>query len=227
MMFRRNRLLLATMFSMVLIGSDAPAQERCDCSKNITVCQAAISLNGQSFTMTSNTAQCSRLDWVLDKESKTTIVTDGKSSEPRLNTKNHPDFWLKGCYVCADTQFPGGRRSDSERTSTTNTLLGKWCSQDEKGKVSHTIDPNGIVTKLDFGRPGRKFENFSCNSSLTECKGEINGIKNVLGGDKTTIDFHYVFSFQPPNSGTLVINRLNAADRRTLGSSKTLLTRCE
>jgi hypothetical protein len=227
-MFRLSSLLLAIALLSGFFVFDAQAQARCDCAVKVASCQAAITFEKQSFTMTSNTSQCSRLDWVLDTEPKLSVVTDGKATEPRPAQKAHPDFWLKSCYVCADTKFPGGKQaSTADDLPTTNTLLGQWCSQDQKGKASHTITRDGVVTKLDFGRSGRKFDKFSCNNAFTECKGEITGIKNLLGGDRTAVNLHYVFSFQSSNSGTLVINRINAADEKTLGTTKTPLTRCK
>jgi hypothetical protein len=227
-MFRLSSLLLAIALLSASFVFDAQAQARCDCAVKVASCQATITFEKQSFTMTSNTSQCSRLDWVLDAEPKIAVMTEGKASEPRPTQKAHPDFWLKSCYVCADTKFPGGKQaSTADDLPTENTLLGEWCSQDQKGKASHTITRDGVVTKLDFGRSGRKFDKFSCNSAVTECKGEITGIKNLLGGDRAAVNLHYVFSFQSSNSGTLVINRINAADEKTLGTTKTPLTRCK
>src|SRR5262245_1451867 len=88
---------------LALLPPLAFAQDRCDCSVKTGSCEGAIGLGEKSFTITSSMPQCSRLEWVLDGQSRTSTVMDGKAVEQRPSTKAHPDFWLKSCYVCADT----------------------------------------------------------------------------------------------------------------------------
>src|SRR4030095_9061906 len=176
------RLFSVLLFAVILFSCNAAAQGRCDCSIKTGTCEAAISLSEKSFTLTSNTHQCSRLEGMLNRQTKTTTVMDGKAIEQRSKEKSPPDFWLKTCYVCADSRFPGGARaSTTEKSSATARLIGKWCTQGNRD-TSYTIAPDSVITTLAFGRSGRKFDKFSCNTSLNQCVGEINGIKNVLAG---------------------------------------------
>jgi hypothetical protein len=223
------RVFLSTLAltSSVLLISYAQAQQRCDCSKKTATCQAAIGLSEKTFTLTSDTPQCSRLEWVVDGQARATTVMDGKASESRPTQKAHPDFWLKGCYVCADTKFAaGGKTSSAESTSANATVLGKWCTQAGKEKASYTITPETATTQFALGRLGRKFDKFSCDPSFTQCVGEIDGINNVLSGEGV-VNFRYVYSVKTAEAATLVIERLNATTGKTLGSTTTQLNRCE
>ena len=205
----------------------ASAQDRCDCSVKTGSCEGAISLGEKSFTVTSNSPQCSRLEWVLDGKSRTSTAMDGKAVEQRPSGKGHPDFWLKSCYVCADAKLkPGAKPSVAEKPSAPASLLGKWCAQGDKEKASYTIAPDGATTRLAFGRTGRKFDKFSCNASSSQCVGEINGIKNVLAGEGT-VNLRYTYATKTAESGSLIVERISAADGKILGTTTTSLARCE
>ena len=92
-MFRLSSLLLAIPLLSASFVFDA--QARCDCAVKVASCQATITFDKQSFTMTSNTSQCSRLDWVLDAKPKISVMTEGKASEPRPNSKSSSRFLVE------------------------------------------------------------------------------------------------------------------------------------
>lgn len=218
---------LISFLLVVLLYSAGHAQDRCDCSVKVGTCQAAISLTEKAFTLTSNTAQCSHFEWVLDGKPKTTIVMDGKGVEQRPAGKAHPDFWLKGCYVCADLKFPdGAKASVTEKQAPAAGLIGKWCAQGDREKAAYTIAPDGVTTTFALGRTGRKFDRFSCNSSFSQCVGEINGINNFIRGEGI-VNLRYTYAVKTPESGTLVIERVSAADGKLLGTTTATLVRCQ
>jgi hypothetical protein len=152
---------------------------------------------------------------------------DGKAAEQRSKTKSPPDFWLKSCYVCADSKFsPGANASTTEKPTAADRLIGKWCTQGDKDKTSYSIAPDSVTTTLAFGRAGRKFDKFSCNASVNQCVGEINGIKNVLAGEGI-VNLRYIYTTKTPESGSLVVERISAADGKILGTTTTPLARCQ
>ncbi len=95
-----NSMLLAIITATPSLT--ALASTNCDCSKLIEQCGAAISPAGSDIQIKTNTKRCSQVTWYADDEAHSTVVVNGKSSEPS-SFKSKPFFSVGSCNICANT----------------------------------------------------------------------------------------------------------------------------
>ncbi len=108
------RLLLlivgATYFSIAHAQTSGPSLSRCQCNydKWVGVCVATISKQSDWVRITSNTQQCSRVDWYIEGAPQMTIVTNGVETESLLNVKPGAKLVIQSCNICQDAMLPEG-----------------------------------------------------------------------------------------------------------------------
>jgi len=106
-------LLLAIVTATVSLT--AVASTKCDCSKLLEQCGAAISTAGSDIQIKTNTKRCSQVTWYADDKAHSTVVVNGKNREPSsFNSK--PFLSVGSCNICANTH-PLSTSSNSKQES--------------------------------------------------------------------------------------------------------------
>jgi TonB family protein len=113
---------IAALAALVL-GGNAFAQSRCDCTRIVGNCQAQATVFGSFIEVTSSAAQCARVDYVVDGTPFVTLVADGAAREDRAAVTATSQVIVQACQVCFDTQaasaaadFGAGLVADGEVT---------------------------------------------------------------------------------------------------------------
>jgi hypothetical protein len=96
--------IFAAIFFLFFCVTATQAQARCQCSASDWEgdCRASIKLKKKNFIITSNTDQCSRIDWYIDGNPNVTIVTDGVEVEEWLGQSSSPNLAIQSCKICKD-----------------------------------------------------------------------------------------------------------------------------
>ena len=110
---KRLSLRLAVLAGL-LAATSVHADTRCACGYDdwLGDCSATIERQGGWIRITSNTGQCSRVDWYINGDPQTTIVQDGAESVELLNYPASSNLAIEGCKVCKDSMF--GHSADPE-----------------------------------------------------------------------------------------------------------------
>jgi TonB family protein len=87
----------------LVFGSQALAQSRCDCTQIIGSCQAQAQVQNSFIEVTSNVAQCSRVDYVVDGSPFVALVVDGAARQQRPSTGPAASVIVQSCQICFDT----------------------------------------------------------------------------------------------------------------------------
>lgn len=127
----------------LVFGGNALAQSRCDCTRIVGSCQAQAAVSGGFIEVTSNTAQCSRVDYVVDGMPFVTLVTDGTAREDRSGAASaQSSIIVQTCQICFDTstaaadeEFGAGLVADGE----VERLIG----------VSPTYPPDALAAGVE------------------------------------------------------------------------------
>lgn len=104
------RLAMATsvMAALPVTFAFSAPLSRCQCNydKWVHSCVATVSNQNGWAKITSDTQQCSRVDWYIDGNPQMTVVTNGVETEPLLNVKKDSKLVVQACNVCQDEMFP-------------------------------------------------------------------------------------------------------------------------
>lgn len=110
-------------FCGLIFGSNALAQARCDCTNVIGSCSAEVSVQESFIEVTSNTAQCSRVDYFVDGTPFVALIVGGAETQERIAQSESPDVIVQSCQICLDDPvesdpllFASGLYSDGEAT---------------------------------------------------------------------------------------------------------------
>jgi hypothetical protein len=133
----RNVQIVILCFGLISSAYGAgPPLSRCQCNydKWVGTCVATVSRESAWVRLTSNTQQCSRVDWLIDGNPQMTIVTNGVETEPLLNVGAGAKLVVQACNVCQDAMISDGRPSNPDGT-TLPTLArspfeGTWTGSD-------------------------------------------------------------------------------------------------
>jgi TonB family protein len=117
----QSRAGIAALAALVF-GGNALAQSRCDCTRIVGNCQAQAAVSGSFIDVTSNTAQCSRVDYVVDGTPFVTLVLDGAARADRPGGAGGPSSVIvQTCQICFDNsaaaaseEFGAGLVADGE-----------------------------------------------------------------------------------------------------------------
>lgn len=127
--------------SLVTFSNVSFAETRCQCEHDGWVgdCKANIERQGDWVRVTSDTQQCSRVDWYVNGQPRLTIVTDGAESEQLLNVGPDSTIAIQSCKLCKDAFFSDRRigetaeQSGNQPASSTNSkridLSADWCAK--------------------------------------------------------------------------------------------------
>jgi TonB family protein len=100
----------------------ATAEWRCDCTSIVGSCSASASAGESFIEVTSNTAQCARVDYFVDGIPFVALVVDGVERQNWITQTENPSIIVQGCQICLDNAADGVVRNstpsatDGERT---------------------------------------------------------------------------------------------------------------
>jgi TonB family protein len=146
---------LAALF----FGGHALAQSRCDCTRIVGNCQAQAQVQNSFIEVTSNTPQCSRVDYVVDGTPFVTLVTDGTAQEQRAAANQSSSVIVQACQVCFDnstaaatTAFGAGLQAEGEvspliQVSPTYPPAALAAGTEGYVEVRFKVDLEGMVTE--------------------------------------------------------------------------------
>ncbi|MEM7281827.1 MAG: energy transducer TonB [Pseudomonadota bacterium] len=91
--------ILIACFSL----TNAWGEWRCDCTQVVGSCRATVEVEGNGVSVSSNSQQCSRVDYYIDGQPFVTVAVDGKANEAWLSGTQEPRVLVQSCQVCADS----------------------------------------------------------------------------------------------------------------------------
>lgn len=96
--------LLVAMLLPLVVYPALAQESRCQCSYTdwIRDCKATLSKADKWIRITSDTQQCSRVDWVAEGQPQVTIVTGGVETQEWLGQNQSPAMVVQSCKVCKD-----------------------------------------------------------------------------------------------------------------------------
>ncbi|MDX1563315.1 MAG: energy transducer TonB, partial [Gammaproteobacteria bacterium] len=83
-------------------GHQAAAEWRCDCTSIVGSCQAAATVGDSFIEVTSNNAQCARVDYFVDGIPFVALVVDGVERQDWIARSESPSIIVQSCQVCVD-----------------------------------------------------------------------------------------------------------------------------
>src|SRR5690554_2896453 len=93
--------------SLLLAGlgsAPAYAQYRCDCTSVVDTCSAEVGVSGRWVEVTTDTPQCSRVDYFVDGQPFVSLVIDGEDRQPWVAATASPRVIVQSCAVCRDSE---------------------------------------------------------------------------------------------------------------------------
>jgi TonB family protein len=110
--------LISVSAALTLLGvqSHALAQWRCDCTTVTATCSATVTLETNAIEVATNTAQCARVDYLVDGLPFVSVVVDGQAREDWITRSADPQVIVQGCQVCRDN---AGAANLTPRTTAT------------------------------------------------------------------------------------------------------------
>jgi TonB family protein len=92
--------------TLVSIGFSPPlaaqGEWRCDCTTIVDTCMAQVQVQPSFVTVTTDRAQCSRVDYFIDGLPFVTVVAEGSAREDWIAGSNAPRVLVQSCQVCRD-----------------------------------------------------------------------------------------------------------------------------
>lgn len=102
------------LFGLCLASPAAvQAQWRCDCTTIVSSCAAHVDARETWIEVTSDTRQCSRVDYFVDGLPFVTTVVEGRGRADWISPRPNPNVQVQSCQVCADNALAGEPRSPS------------------------------------------------------------------------------------------------------------------
>ena len=130
-------LLCVGLAANAYAADSGPPLSRCQCNydKWVGTCIATASRKGDWVRLTSNTQQCSRVDWYINGNPQITIVINGVETEALLNVKADSKLEVQACNVCQDAMIADRRPSNPDRgtlpaAATRSPFEGNWTGSD-------------------------------------------------------------------------------------------------
>lgn len=121
MMYRKTLCIPALA---LLAGGPASADWRCDCTTITGSCNAQVTIQQNAVDVTSDTKQCSRVDYFIDGLPFVAVVTGGNLQQDWISRSQQPKVLIQSCQVCLDkaegadaSAQPAAAKSTDENTS--------------------------------------------------------------------------------------------------------------
>ncbi len=132
-----NSNLKAFILMLSIVCTSAYALPPCDCTAVgwIGECVATLQVRGTSVKVSTNTRQCSRVDWYVDDEtiSQMTIVLNGTDTEG-VSPRKPKSVVVQSCKICKDNRVQGASESgfsntpgpDGQTKKASSKIAGIW-----------------------------------------------------------------------------------------------------
>lgn len=166
------------------------AATRCECEydKWVGDCRASIKRSKNWVQITSNTQQCSRVDWYIDGQPQITIVTDGVESKELLNISDTAKIAIQSCKVCKDKMMskpmapsPGAlQQRQTPAAAQTSPFDGVWTGSERnifgfKHSIRAQFDVQGNALTGTWETEGQGPTSISGTVSGAEANTTISG----------------------------------------------------
>ncbi len=94
--------LLTSIGLLTVVSVPVSAQLRCDCTAVVDSCNAKVSVQSSSVEITSDHAECSRVDYFIDGQPFVAVVVDGSQRRDWIARAQPPEVLVQSCQVCRD-----------------------------------------------------------------------------------------------------------------------------
>jgi hypothetical protein len=106
----------------------ASAQSRCDCSRNQGECQATVSLDAGTITITSSSPRCSQVVYFENEQPRSVTLTGGSESSAWLGS-GEPVLRAGSCQICFDREHDREPEAEEAGPSAECRELGVACQR--------------------------------------------------------------------------------------------------
>jgi len=103
-----SRAVLAALWALVFSGT-AYAQAACDCTNIVDSCQATTTVQDGFIEVTSDTEQCSRVDYLVNGIPLVSLVVGGNERQEWDNDFEASSVIVQSCQVCLETVADSAR----------------------------------------------------------------------------------------------------------------------
>lgn len=117
------RILVASSLAAILssaAASTAHAEWRCDCTTILDSCSANVELQNDWVDITTDHAQCSRVDYFIDGLPFVSVVVDGEAREDWISRNENARVMVQSCQVCKDNASGTATPASSSPGSATS-----------------------------------------------------------------------------------------------------------
>jgi TonB family protein len=195
-----------------LIGTNARAELRCDCTRIVDTCSAEISFDDNEIEIESNEDACSRVDYLIDGQPYTALVVDGDAEfDWKGQPQGSPQIVVENCRVCADSVERNVKLPEAIAIKDTKT-------DDESSRTLVKVMPNFPRKALTSGLEGSVTVEFDVNE-----EGIVQNIRVTESTDDVfitpAIDAASRFRFTP---GAATSNREQFTFKLLNGSNPTV-----
>ena len=89
---------------LLIVPLQAWAGQRCDCAKVQSACNATVSIDNRSIEITSNSRECSRVDYLVEGQPFVALLVGGKEQAKWPGQPlSAPNILVERCLVCWDS----------------------------------------------------------------------------------------------------------------------------
>jgi len=186
---------VAALLGLSASAAETSALTRCQCSSPdwIGGCSASVSQEGNWITITSDTTQCSRVDFYLDGEPQTIIVTDGKEAVEWLGQSRSPQLIVQSCKICKDAVRSAGQSGETGSASegqtnppiATSPFQGVWIGEDRN------VYGYSHATRVEINVQGNQITGTWSSQRDAPISGTVDGRKariKIQGGASATLE---------------------------------------
>jgi len=148
------------------------AQSQCDCTSIVGSCSAEVAVQDSFIEVTSNAAQCARVDYFVDGMPFVAVLVDGADSRPFNTPNDSPSVIVQSCQVClnnpvssAEPTFGAGLYTEGEATTLIEVApiyppAALAAGIEGFVEVRFTVSPSGTVSgpEIVASEPAGVFE---------------------------------------------------------------------
>lgn len=119
---RHSRANLLVLTACAGLGTTASAEWRCDCTTIVDSCSAQVNVEDTFVEVTTQAAQCARVDYLIDGMPFVSLAVEGSARENWIARGENPRVLVQSCQVCADNA--GAADPQTPRTTAENAAAG-------------------------------------------------------------------------------------------------------
>jgi TonB family protein len=104
--------------ALLMISAPAAAEWRCDCTTITDSCNAQVSVQQNWIDVSTDTQQCSRVDYFVDGMPFVSVVVGGQQRQDWINRSEEPKVLVQSCQVCKDNADTPGTAAAQTASDT-------------------------------------------------------------------------------------------------------------